>query len=183
VKRLDDSETFEIDTPNLAFTILRTGVYKISVNEGGDSTIVKVRSGEGEVTGEGSAFTVHRHEIGTFNGVDRLSGDVEPYDQEDDDAFDSWCADRDRHEDLSVSARYVSPDVIGYEDLDGNGGWRQVQGYGWVWFPHTTIVGWAPYRYGHWAYVAPWGYTWVDDASWGFAPFHYGRWINSGGWW
>src|SRR5207249_1716473 len=37
-------------------------------------------------------------------------------------------------------------------------------------------VGWAPYHYGHWAWVEPWGWTWIDDAPWGFAPFHYGRW-------
>ena len=49
--------------------------------------------------------------------------------------------------------------------------------YGTVWFPHVTIVGWAPYRYGHWAWISPWGWTWVDDAPWGFAPFHYGRWV------
>ena len=35
---------------------------------------------------------------------------------------------------------------------------------------------WAPYRFGRWAWVEPWGWTWVDDAPWGFAPFHYGRW-------
>jgi hypothetical protein len=45
------------------------------------------------------------------------------------------------------------------------------------------VVGWAPYRYGHWAYIAPWGWTWVDDAPWGFAPFHYGRWVVAGGAW
>jgi hypothetical protein len=182
VKRLDENETFEIDTPNLAFSVLRPGTYRINVNEGGDATIIKVRGGEGEVTGGGSAFTVHAQEVGTFNGTDQLTADVEGY-QNDDDDFDAWCADRDRHEDLSQSARYVSPDVIGYQDLDGNGDWRPVPEYGTVWFPRTTVVGWAPYHYGHWAYVYPWGYTWIDDAPWGFAPFHYGRWINYGGVW
>jgi hypothetical protein len=183
VKRLDDNENFEIDAPNLAFSILRPGVYTIHVNANGDSTVVRVRKGEGEVTGGGSAFTVHSHEVGTFNGTDELSADFNGYRSYDDDDFDAWCADRDRHEDLSISRRYVSPDVIGYEDLDDHGGWRPVPEYGEVWFPHTTIVGWAPYRYGHWAYVYPWGYTWIDDAPWGFAPFHYGRWINYNGVW
>jgi hypothetical protein len=36
----------------------------------------------------------------------------------------------------------------------------------------------VPYRHGHWAFVQPWGWTWVDDAPWGFAPFHYGRWVE-----
>lgn len=182
VKRLDDDENFEIDTPNLAFSILRPGIYRVHVNDDGDSTVIRVRSGEGEVTGGDSAYTVRARDVATFNGTDRLVADFESYGGDEDD-FDAWCADRDRHEDLSASRRYVSDDVIGYEDLDDYGGWRPVPEYGNVWFPHTTVVGWAPYRYGHWAYIYPWGYTWVDDAPWGFAPFHYGRWVNYNGVW
>jgi hypothetical protein len=182
VRSLGEDETFEVDTPNLAFSILRPGNYKINVNEGGDTTVVVVRDGEGEATGGGSAYTIHPRETGTFNGTDQLDADVERWDNNDDD-FDGWCADRDRRIDHSVSAKYVSTDAIGYEDLDEYGGWRPVPEYGTIWFPHTAIVGWAPYHYGHWAYIAPWGYTWVDDAPWGFAPFHYGRWVTVGGVW
>ena len=181
VKRLDENETFEIDTPNLAFSILRPGTYRINVNEGGDTTIVSVRGGEGEVTGGGQAYSVHSNQTATFSGTDQLNADVQNYAGDDD--FDQWCSDRDRREDHSTSARYVSPDVVGYEDLDDYGGWRDVPEYGTIWFPHTTVVGWAPYRYGHWAYIAPWGYTWVEDEPWGYAPFHYGRWVAVGGVW
>jgi hypothetical protein len=182
VRRLEDDETFEIDTPNLAFSILRPGNYKINVNEAGDATLVTVRDGEGEVTGGGSAYTVHPRESGTFSGTDQIDADIQRFDAGDDD-FDHWCSDRDRREDHSTSSRYVSSDVIGYEDLDDNGGWRPVPEYGTVWFPHTTVVGWAPYRYGHWAWISPWGWTWVDDEPWGFAPFHYGRWVTVAGVW
>jgi hypothetical protein len=182
VRRLDPDETFEIDTPNLAFSILREGNYKIDVNEAGDTTIVTVRDGQGEVTGGGSAYTIHPRETGTFAGIDELDADFQSYRGYSDD-FDRFCSDRDRREDRSQSSRYVSSDVIGYEDLDDNGGWRPVPEYGTVWFPHTTIVGWAPYRYGHWAWIWPWGWTWVDDAPWGFAPFHYGRWVAVNGVW
>jgi hypothetical protein len=182
VRRLAQDESFEIDTPNLAFSILRPGNYKINVNEAGDTTFVTVRDGEGEVTGGGSAYTIHARETGTFAGIDQLDADIQRFGNDDDD-FDRWARDRDRREDRSQSSRYVSSDVIGYEDLDDNGGWRPTQEYGTVWFPHTTIVGWAPYRYGHWVWVSPWGWTWVDDASWGFAPFHYGRWVTVSGVW
>ena len=181
VRRLGDGENIEVDTPNLALSILRPGRYRINVNEAGDTTIVSVRDGEGEVTGGGSAYTVHPGEQGYFSGTDTLDADIEGLADADD--FDNWCDERDRHEDHAVARRYVSDDVIGYEDLDENGGWRPVPEYGTVWFPHVTIVGWAPYRYGHWAYIAPWGWTWVDDASWGFAPFHYGRWVFVAGAW
>jgi hypothetical protein len=100
-----------------------------------------------------------------------------------DDALERWSYERDRREDHSISRRYVSDDAIGYEDLDEYGGWRDTPDYGTIWFPHTTVVGWAPYRYGHWVWIAPWGYTWVDDEPWGFAPFHYGRWVVVNGAW
>jgi hypothetical protein len=182
VKRLSENETFEIDTPNLAFSVLRPGTYELNVNQAGDSTVVQVRSGEGEVTGGGSAYTVHASETGVFSGLDQLSADIDRRGFDDDD-FDRWCGDRDRHEDRAISARYVSDDVIGYDDLDDYGGWRPVPEYGNVWFPHVTVVGWAPYRYGHWVWISPWGWTWVDDEPWGFAPFHYGRWVVVGGVW
>jgi DNA segregation ATPase FtsK/SpoIIIE-like protein len=182
VKRLDQDDTFEIDTPNLAFSVLRPGIYRITVNEAGDTTVVSVLGGEGEVTGGGQAYSVHANQTATFIGTDQLDADVQDFGGGYDD-FDRWCSDRDRREDRSSSARYVSPDVIGYEDLDDYGGWRPTPEYGTVWFPHTTVVGWAPYRYGHWVYIAPWGYTWVEDEPWGFAPFHYGRWVTVGGVW
>jgi hypothetical protein len=182
VRRLGDDETFEVDTPNLAFTLLRPGNYKVNVNEAGDATVVVVRDGQGEVSGGGSAYTIHPEEVGTFNGTEQIDADIESWDKSSDD-FDEWCSERDRRIDHSVSARYVSNDVIGYEDLDEYGGWRPTPEYGTIWFPHVAVVGWAPYHYGHWAYIAPWGYTWVDDAPWGFAPFHYGRWVVVGGVW
>jgi hypothetical protein len=182
VKRLNDQENFEIDTPNLAYNILRPGIYKITVSPDGQTTGIEDRAGEGEVDGGGSSFTTHAGEFDTFYGQDQLQASTDSiYDN--DDELEQWSERRDHHEDNSPSMRYVSDDVIGYDDLDDYGGWRDTPDYGTVWFPHTTQVGWAPYHYGHWAYIAPWGYTWVDDAPWGFAPFHYGRWVNYNGAW
>ncbi len=181
VFRLPDNETIEVDTPNLAFSVLRPGHYRINVNEAGDTTMINIPDGEGEVTGGGSAYTVHPGEEGIFTGTDYLNPDIESLAPDDD--FDSWCNERDLREEHSAARRYVSDDVIGYQDLDDYGGWRPVPEYGTVWFPHVSVVGWAPYRYGHWVWISPWGWTWVDDAPWGFAPFHYGRWVNYGGAW
>ena len=95
VRRLGDDETFEIDTPNLAFTLLRPGNYKVNVNEAGDATIVVVRDGQGEVTGGGSAYTIHPRETGTFNGTDQIDADIEGWDNSSDD-FDDWCSEREQ---------------------------------------------------------------------------------------
>ena len=66
--------------------------------------------------------------------------------------------------------------MIGYADLDCLRHLAHGANYGPVWVPTRVDAGWAPYRYGHWTWVDPWGWTWIDDAPWGFAPFHYGRW-------
>ena len=93
------------------------------------------------------------------------------------DTFTSWNVERDRAIDRPVAVRYVSPEMTGAEDLDRYGAWQQTPEYGPIWTPRAVPVGWAPYSTGHWAWVRPWGWTWVDEAPWGFAPFHYGRWV------
>src|SRR6202045_543318 len=180
VQRLGRDEIFEVDTPNQAFSILRPGQYRVQASEDGNSTFVTVRSGEGEATGGGQTYSVHSGETGTFTGTDSISANVVSAGSADE--FDNWGVTRDRHDDGSHSTRYVSPDVVGYEDLDDNGSWRDDPTYGNVWTPRVSRE-WAPYHDGHWAWISPWGWTWVDDAPWGYAPFHYGRWISSRGDW
>ena len=183
VRRLADDESMEIDTPQAALTILRAGEYRVDVNDQGDATIVTVRGGEMEATA-GQAFTIHpRDQVRITGGGDGAPATFDRREMPVGDPFDNFCADRDRREDRSESARYVSREMPGYADLDDNGGWRQYPEYGEVWFPRGVAVGWAPYRFGHWAWVAPWGWTWIDDAPWGYAPFHYGRWVSVGGAW
>lgn len=180
VRRMFDGESVEIDTPNVAFVIDREGDYRFDVDPDNDTTYVSVRRGEGEGTGEAAGVDVRSGEQVVFSGGN--SGQNQMADLGDPDDFDQWNMDRDRHQDASASARYVSPGVVGYEDLDEYGAWSESPEYGPVWRPQVA-VGWAPYHMGHWAWVDPWGYTWVDDAPWGFAPFHYGRWVFVGGGW
>jgi len=185
LRRLAETETFEIDTPQVAFSLLRPGEYRIQVNEQGDATIVTVRGGEGEATAGGQAFAIHPREEVRISGA--AGADQPPaFDRRmapPGDPFDNWCEDRDRREDMSQSAKYVSRDMPGYGDLYQAGTWRTVPDYGPVWSPAGVPPGWAPYHTGHWAWIAPWGWTWVDDAPWGYAPFHYGRWVFVGGGW
>ena len=180
VRDLDEQEVFEVDTPNLAFTLQRAGDYRIDVDPDNQTTFVMVRKGDGEITGGGQDFVVRAGEQAQVSGEDRLSYNVTGAPRMDD--WDSWSLDRNRREEQSQSAQYVSRDMTGYQDLDDNGTWRQTQDYGAVWVPTTVDAGWAPYHNGRWVWVEPWGWTWVDDARWGFAPFHYGRWVYVGYW-
>src|SRR5271165_6665394 len=181
VRRLHEDDDFEIDTPNQAFTILQPGHYRVEVGADGNYTIISVREGDGESTGGGQSYELRGGQRATLSGTDQLYADVEELYGADD--FDRWSESRDHRYDYSRSAHYLSADVVGYEDLDDNGDWRDDPAYGHVWFPNRVEAGWAPYHVGHWAWISPWGWTWVDDNSWGYAPFHYGRWINVEGRW
>ena len=178
---MDDDDLVEIDTPNIAFQVTRVGEFRVDVRPDGHTTILDVIHGRGEVTGGGGTYTVVAGQEASFTGDDNLSYDIDSLPNPD--GFDRWAFDQDRREDQSPSANYVSAEMTGYEDLDDSGEWSFAGGYGPVWYPVAIPVGWAPYRFGHWIWVAPWGWTWVDDARWGFAPFHYGRWCVIGGRW
>jgi len=181
LRHLDDGDTFEVDTPNLAFSLLRTGEYRVDVNAEGDTTIATVWRGRGEVTGGGDSFVVIGGQQARFTGAEELDHEIAQIPPSDD--FVKWAFERDQREDKADSANYISTEVTGYEDLDDYGRWHYVADYGPVWTPVQVAVGWAPYRYGHWVWIAPWGWTWVEDEPWGFAPFHYGRWAYlEGGW-
>jgi uncharacterized protein DUF6600/FecR-like protein len=181
VRHLMPGEIYEVDTPNYAFTVTKPGSYRFDVYPNEDQSWVTARSGQGEATGRGSAVKVSSGQQARFTNGNSLQHTAENAPQRD--GFDDWVQVRDKRLDNSVSARYVSPGVIGYQDLDNYGSWQNTGPYGPVWTPYSVPAGWAPYRYGHWAWIAPWGWTWVDDAPWGFAPFHYGRWVNYGGGW
>ena len=174
VRRFDRDDAFEVDTPNLAFNVNRTGVFRVDTNQNGDQTIATVYHGEAEITGSGNSYRLAEGQEGTFSGTDQLSYDVSDIQSADD--FTRWSQSRDDREDRVRSRDYVSADMTGYEDLDDYGRWRSDPEYGNVWQPVGVPGDWAPYRYGHWAFVSPWGWTWVEDEPWGFAPFHYGRW-------
>jgi hypothetical protein len=181
LRYLSGQESFEVDTPNLAFSLMSTGVYRIDVKPDLSATIVTVRDGQGELTGPDQAFSLNAGQQMRVTGTDQAS--YQPSDVPPPDYLDTWSAGRDQKEDQSPSARYVSRQLIGYQDLDQYGSWRTTPEYGAVWVPNGTPAGWAPYHNGHWLWVDPWGWTWVDDAQWGFAPFHYGRWAYVGGYW
>jgi hypothetical protein len=183
VRRLDGNEVFEIDTPQAAFTILRPGDYRVDVSEQGDSTIATVRGGQAEAVATDNRVVPlgPRTQARIMVAADAAPV-IDTRDAPVADNFDNFCQERDRREDRSESAHYVSREVPGYADLDDHGVWTENPQYGMVWAPRVD-PGWAPYQTGHWAWIAPWGWTWVDDAPWGYAPFHYGRWAYTPAGW
>jgi len=174
VREVAQGENVEVDTPNLAFRALQAGDYRIDVDARSGATRITVASGLGTVFGEGGE-SLHMGAGQNASFAGRFLAEVQGPGYRQDD-FALWAAERNRAEDDSVAARYVPRGVVGYSQLDQYGSWGQDPNYGAIWYPTVQVANWAPYRYGHWSWISPWGWTWIDDAPWGFAPFHYGRW-------
>ncbi|HEV2666203.1 MAG TPA: DUF6600 domain-containing protein, partial [Blastocatellia bacterium] len=174
---INDPVYFEVDTPTVAVTFVKEGVYRINVQEDG-STEVIVREGQSEVYGEGiGTVVVKKGKRIVVEGRDdhyRLSG------LEDKDDWDRWNDGRDKglfaNLDSSDSARYIPASVPGVYDLDNYGDWIDTPDYGRMWCPRGVAADWAPYRDGYWRWFPSYGWTWISYEPWGWAPYHYGRW-------
>lgn len=173
--------TYEIDTPNLALAIQQPGVYRVEVDEADGTTTVKVSEGQALAIGSDQSIPITTQQAMTFIGTSNLSYSAANFGPPDD--LDNWSATRDQQEEASPSGQYVADEMPGSDALDDNGRWMQTTEYGYVWTPVVVAAAWVPYRFGHWVFIAPWGWTWVDDAPWGYAPFHYGRWVHVSGIW
>jgi hypothetical protein len=177
--------TVEVDTPNGAILVDQPGDIRVDSYPQDDTTVVTVSSGAVEVTGQNLD-----QQLGPNQSL-RLAGSNPVYAELVQllpaDALDQFDQQRESRRQRAYAYQYVSPDMIGAADLDDYGDWQPAnqdnQGYGAVWYPRSVPAGWTPYSNGHWAWVAPWGWTWVEAEPWGFAPFHYGRWASFGGRW
>ena len=209
VRRLDDQRmVFELHSGSLALRVrtrelareielvteearlapLRAGHYRLDRID--DSTQAGSWRGELRVLGAGG-FDINTGEhvelwregsAAAVGSADqrRLASTSTPLPQDD---FAAWALRADQQDTRSASARHVSPEMTGVEELDRYGRWDRHPEYGAIWFPLVVASDWAPYRHGRWLMTSRWGWTWVDAAPWGFAPSHYGRWLHHGGRW
>jgi hypothetical protein len=186
VYSINSGATVEVDTPNGAAVISQPGDYRFDVsaaNGNGDgSSDAVVNSGSIQIFGpNGLNQQVTAGQAVQMTGTNRVQ--LAYISLPTFDALDQWSIDRDHDVLNSQSAQYVNPETPGSSDLDANGTWASTPDYGPVWTPTTVAATWTPYSVGYWAYVSPWGYTWIDAAPWGYAPFHYGRWVVYNGRW
>jgi hypothetical protein len=173
----------ELDTPNVAVTVLQPGDVRVDVDPDGGATTIELFSGQVQVDGNGFQQTLQEGQRVQLEGSNPISSKV--MDAAVPDGLDRFSNDRDAAYKTGVQGEdaYVNPATIGAEDLNGNGDWETDPDVGAVWYPAGVAAGWVPYSCGSWTWIAPWGWTWVGCEPWGFAPFHYGRWQHRGDRW
>jgi len=121
VRSLSDDDAWEIDTPNGAISLLRTGDYRVDTNPDRNATMVTVFSGEVEVTVNGTSFAVRPRQTAYFS--DDGAPDIREANRPDD--FDRFTADRNTREERLPRPQHVSSNMVGYEDLNNYGDWQE----------------------------------------------------------
>jgi hypothetical protein len=189
-----DKAYFEIDAPKTTLAIQRSGTYRIDAGKQGDAEVrVSIRDGgEARIYSENAGFALRSGRSARIYVDGPTAGEWEAADAArflDD--LDTWTTERDaviaqKLKD-SYYDRYYDQDIYGADDLTDYGEWVYRQGYGYAWRPHRTSVSrwsdWSPYRYGHWRWIPPYGWVWINDEPWGWATYHHGRWFYDAGYW
>jgi hypothetical protein len=152
---LDHSAHFRVDTSTEAANL---AVFKGNVN----------------VAGPSGNFTVEKKKTATFDTAadDKytLAKNVK------DEPLDSWDKESVSYHD-QYAKNNTTPYGYGYSDLNYYGAFSNVPGYGMMWRPYFTGVGWDPFMDGAWGYYPGYGYMFASAYPWGWMPYRYGNWM------
>ena len=186
-----EHEYFEIDAPKTTIAAELKGLYRLDVEKDGRVRVAARDGGRARVYSDTSGFVLREGRAAELSYTAAGEGDWNFTTASDLDNWDRWNDDRERYLASRLRydnrERYYDAEVFGAEELDAYGDWVNTNDYGYVWRPRTVVVNnyynWAPYRYGHWTWCPPYGWTWVGDEPWGWAPYHYGRWVYYNNYW
>src|SRR5678816_4448640 len=185
-----EKEYFEIDAPRSTLAAEKKGLYRVDAPREGRVRLTVRDGGSARIYSDSSGFTLRDERTAELIASGENAGDWDFYPASSSpDAVDEWVNQREQYYALRQRSdpKYFDEYVWGAEDLDAYGDWINTNDYGWIWRPNSNSLSvyndWAPYRYGHWTWCPPYGWTWVGYEPWGWAPYHYGRWVNYNGYW
>jgi hypothetical protein len=142
---------------------------------------VAVFKGDVEVEGPAGKVMVEKKKTATFDTADNdkytLANNVE------DAPLDAWDKDASAYHE-QYARNNSSPYGYGMSDMNYYGAYSNVPGYGMMWQPFFTGVGWDPFMDGAWSWYPGYGYMFASAYPWGWMPYRYGNWmfVPSMGW-
>lgn len=167
-----EGSIFQIDTSLVSVNADRSAKFDVNMRTDGVAEVSVISGSVSIDSGSGST----RINAGNLLAVSG-SGTAEVSSYIPDDDWMNWNASQNYIlEKESRSTAYLPPEISDYSyELDNNGNWTYLAGYGYVWSPVIVTPGWAPYSAGRWTWIHG-SYVWVSYETWGWVPYHYGRW-------
>jgi hypothetical protein len=141
-----------------------------------------VFKGDVDVDGPNGKLSVEKKKNATFdvaeNDKSNVSGKIAEA------PLDSWDKEAGSYHDQYAKNNNNSPYGYGLADLNYYGAYTNVPGYGMMWQPYFTGVGWDPFLDGAWGFYPGYGYMFASAYPWGWLPYRYGSWafVPNYGW-
>ena len=145
------------------------------VETSADISKFAVFKGDVEVTGPARKAIVGKNKMATF---DASMDDRYTVAKLEEDPLDAWDKEAsDYHQQYQARNNNSSPYGYGFSDLGYYGSYQNLPGYGLMWQPYFTSVGWDPFMDGAWSWYPGFGFTYVSAYPWGWLPYRYGNWM------
>lgn len=155
----------------------------IRVDTAPEAAHLAVFKGDVDVEGPAGKLTLERKKTATFNPADDDKSAVASKIAEE--PFDSWDKESiEYHNQYAKNNQASSPYGYGLSDLNYYGSYSMIPGYGMMWQPFFTGVGWDPFMDGYWGFYPGFGYMFGSPYPWGWLPYRYGNWmfVPGNGW-
>jgi hypothetical protein len=146
------------------------------VNLQATGAVLAVFSGQLKVEGPSGDVELSKNKSVAFDLADNnkfaVAKDVEEM------PLDAWDKQQTKYEQAYANKGSYNDYPYGYgvSDLNYYGNYYNVPGYGMMWQPYFTGVGWSPFSDGAWMFYPGYGYMWASAYPWGWMPYRYGGW-------
>ncbi len=148
----------------------------LRVDTSNNTSAIAVFKGDVQVEAPSGTVQVGKNQTASFDLVkddkSSLAKNIEP------NPDDAWDKSQDQYHQryAATTSNTYSPYAFGTTDMAYYGNFFNAPGYGMMWQPYFTGVGWDPFMDGSWAFSPGMGYGWVSAYPWGWTPYHYGSW-------
>jgi FecR protein len=133
-----------------------------------------VFKGNVDVDGPAGKVVVEKKKTASFDAADNDNYSIAKNVEEA--PLDSWDKEASSYHD-QYAKNNSSPYGYGVSDLNYYGAYSNVPGYGMMWQPYFTGVGWDPFMNGAWSFYPGSGFMFASAYPWGWMPYHYGNWM------
>jgi hypothetical protein len=133
-----------------------------------------VFKGNIDVDGPAGKVVVEKKKTASFDAADNDNYSIAKNVEEA--PLDSWDKEASSYHD-QYAKNNSSPYGYGVSDLNYYGAYSNVPGYGMMWQPYFTGVGWDPFMNGAWSFYPGSGFMFASAYPWGWMPYHYGNWM------
>jgi hypothetical protein len=163
-------DEFNLNFAHEKLTLERDAHMRIETST--EKTDIAVFKGDVEVVGPARSVEVTKNRTASFDSDDK-STITDHIAQA---PLDSWDKEATAYHD-QYARNNSTPYGYGASDLSYYGNYTSVPGYGMMWQPFFTGVGWDPFMDGAWSWYPGYGYMFVSPYPWGWMPYRYGNWL------